>query len=613
MTSRMTSAERFRQVRNLFDAAMDRAAADRDPYLADACHGDPELLAEVHALLAAHAHPQTWIDTPPAAPPRIEGRRIGPYEILREIASGGMGTVYLARRADGAFDMRLAVKVLRPEAATPEVLSRFRQERQILAALDHPNIARILDAGETPEGLPYLAMEFVDGLPIDRYCAEHRLDTAARLNLFRAVCAAVRYAHAQGVVHRDLKPSNILVTADGVPKLLDFGIAKLLAAGDDQPTACVTRTGLWLMTPEYASPEQVRGEPAGPSTDVYSLGVLLYELLTGQRPYRLRTRAFHEVVRVICEEPPTRPGGLARGLDAVVLKALGKRPGDRYGSVEGFDADVERYLAGRPVEARRPTPLETARSAARRHPAWIVAAVFAIGMWTAGFIRIQMEFVAMLGALVLVALSTVAIIRAEAGGDIARRLGKVSAITAFCFALGGVLLVFSVPERLRPNFITVVDALVVVAYLFQILRWLFRSRWTGHLLVDASRPTPLWVKFVWAPIPIAIVVRALRGVPASAQVVAALSMAAAGALWLSIIYGRLEFRERGVLCNGQRLPWNRIESHSWEETAGAHHILHLQLGGWRRHFPFSAALVPAHLRPEVEAVLDRNLREWPQP
>jgi hypothetical protein len=607
----MTAAERFRQVRNLFDAAMDRAAADRDLYLADACQGDPDLLAEVHALLDAQARPQTWIDTPPAAPPRMEGRRIGPYEILREIAAGGMGTVYLARRADGAFDMHLAVKVLRPEAATPEVLSRFRQERRILAALDHPNIARILDGGETPEGLPYLAMEFVDGLPIDRYCAEHRLDTAARLGLFRAVCAAVRYAHAQGVVHRDLKPSNILVTADGVPKLLDFGIAKLLAAGAEQPTACVTRSGLWLMTPEYASPEQVRGEPAGPPSDVYSLGVLLYELLTGQRPYRLRTRGFHEVVRVICEEPPTRPGGLARGLDAVVLKALGKRPAERYGSVEGFDADVERYLAGRPVEARRPTPLETARSAARRHPAWIVGAVFAIGLWTAGFVRIQMEFVAMLGALVLVALSTVAIIRAEAGGDVARRIGKVSALTVFGFGLGGVLLVFSIPQRIRPNFITVLDSLLVVAYLFQVLRWLFRDRWAGRLLVNASRPTPRWIYALWILFPLGIGARLLRSAPMSWDAVAGFGMGAAIALWLSIVYGRLELRERGVLCNGQRLPWNRIETHSWEDTAGAHHLLHLQLGGWRRHFPFSALLVPAHLKPEVEAVLDRYLREWP--
>jgi hypothetical protein len=609
----MTTAERFRQVRNLFDAAMDQPTADREPYLADACHGDPDLLAEVRALIDAHARPETWIDRPPAAPPCMEGRRIGPYEILREIASGGMGTVYLARRADGAFDMRVAVKVLRPEAATPEVLSRFRQERQILAALDHPNIARILDGGETPEGLPYLAMEFVDGIPIDRYCADHRLDIAARLNLFRAVCAAVRYAHAHGVVHRDLKPSNILVTADGVPKLLDFGIAKLLAAGDEQPTACVTRTGLWLMTPEYASPEQVRGEPAGPPSDVYSLGVLLYELLTGQRPYRLRTRAFHEVVRVICEEPPTRPGGLDRGLDAVVLKALGKRPADRYGAVEAFDADVERYLEGRPVEARPPTAIETARSAARRHPAWIVAAVFAIGLWTAGFIRVQMEFVAMLGALVLVALSTVAIIRAEAGGDVARRLGKVTAITAFCFGLGGVLLVFSIPQSVRPSFLAILDTLVAIAYLFQVLRWIFRERWAGGLLVNASRPTPRWIAGLWVLVPVAVVIRLLRTKPLSGQALGSLVMAAAIAVWLLIVYARLELRERGILFNGQRLPWNRIESRSWEETAGDNLILHLQFGGWRRYFPISSLLVPARLKTEVEAVLDRYLREWPQP
>jgi serine/threonine protein kinase len=206
-----------------------------------------------------------------------------------------MGTVYLARRDDGLFQQQVAIKVVTPESAGGEIVQRFEQEREILASLEHPNIARIYDGGSTEEGWPYFVMEYVEGKPIDQWCEDRKLNVSERVRLFRGVCAAVHYAHQHRVIHRDLKPSNILVTADGTVKLLDFGIAKLVRVEADQRTALVTRTGIRLMTPEYASPEQVRAEETTPLTDLYSLGVILYELVTGRRPYRLKSRIFHEV------------------------------------------------------------------------------------------------------------------------------------------------------------------------------------------------------------------------------------------------------------------------------------------------------------------------------
>jgi eukaryotic-like serine/threonine-protein kinase len=292
-----------------------------------------------------------------------------------------MGTVYLAVRADHAFRKQVALKIVRPEAGSEEVLRRFQREREMLATLDHPNIARLLDGGSTEDGLPYFVMEYVNGEPIDTYCDRHKLQVADRLELFRAVCGAVEYAHRNGIAHRDLKPGNILVTSEGTAKLLDFGIAKVLRAVGDE-TVYITRTGLHLMTPEYASPEQVRGEAITTLSDVYSLGVILYELLTGHRPYRMRSRLFHEIVRVICEEPPTRPSTavgltekrpgvrdaepvtvtpemvsrardaspaelrrqLSGDLDNVLLKSLSKEPLARYRSAGQMSEDIRHHL-----------------------------------------------------------------------------------------------------------------------------------------------------------------------------------------------------------------------------------------------------------------------------
>jgi serine/threonine protein kinase len=417
--------ERFRQIRNLFEAVVERPLDRRGMFLAEACAGDAELRAEVEKLLAAHQHDTNLLAgpaIPPENPQRLEGRRVGPYEILREIGQGGMGTVYLAVRADHAFRKQVALKIVRPEAGSQEVLRRFQQEREILATLDHPNIARLLDGGSTEQGLPYFVMEYVAGEPIDLYCDRHKLNVAARLELFRTVCAAVVYAHRTGIVHRDLKPGNILVTAEGTAKLLDFGIAKVLRPTEDE-TVYITRSGLHLMTPEYASPEQVRGEAITALSDVYSLGVILYELLTGHRPYRMRSRVFHEIVRVICEEPPTRPSTavsqpagsnaepdtvtpdmvsrardasptelrrqLSGDLDNILLKSLSKEPLARYRSAGQLDEDVQRHLQGQPVLARADTLTYRIGKVLQRYKIWVIAAAAITAALATGVVAIR--------------------------------------------------------------------------------------------------------------------------------------------------------------------------------------------------------------------------------
>jgi len=308
-----------------------------------------------------------------------------------------MGTVYRAARADGLYDQHVAVKLLRtPLSGDFLFLRRFRDERRILARLEHPNIARLIDGGVTPEQIPYLVMEFVDGQPIDVYCDRHKLGLQDRLKLFRDVCAAAQCAHQNLVVHRDLKPANILVTAAGAVKLLDFGIARLIDPDHD-----ATQTGVTMMTLQYASPEQVRGEVITTAADIYSLGLILYELLTGKRAQDVSGTSTVEIVKIICEKDPPRPSDLSgrkelRGdLDNIVMKAIQKEPGQRYASVEQMSEDVRRYIAGLPVSARPSTfGYRAAKFVRRNRAATVAAAVAAAALVIGSILTIRQERIA---------------------------------------------------------------------------------------------------------------------------------------------------------------------------------------------------------------------------
>ncbi|HTR98284.1 MAG TPA: serine/threonine-protein kinase, partial [Bacteroidota bacterium] len=389
------------KVREVFAEAHRLPAAERASYLERACGDDGELFHEVASLLSALEKADGLFE--PLAPGILAsatgeparviagGTRVGSYRIVREIGSGGMGEVYEAVRDDGTFERRVAVKFVRSPISRGEMIRRFEAERAMLASLQHPNIAQLIDAGSTDDGWPYLIMELVDGRRIDEYCDERLLGVTERLRLFQVVCGAVRFAHQHLVVHRDIKPGNILVTANGTPKLLDFGIAKLLTDGEAPGER--TRTGLGFLTPEYASPEQLRGEPATTVSDVYALGMLLYRLLTGRRPYDFRGSSPLEISRTILETEPTRPSGrdvtisvagstpasirrmLGGDIDAIVLMALRKEPDRRYQSVQDIADDVERYLVHRPVAARKGEARYRAGKFIRRHRSATIAAV----------------------------------------------------------------------------------------------------------------------------------------------------------------------------------------------------------------------------------------------
>ena len=398
-------SERYRQVKEIFQAALDLPREERSAYVGTASGDDDEVRQEVLSLLNNEEETDGFlsrmaVDYVPGAPfagglPEDEiGRRIGPYQIVREIGAGGMGSVYLAERVD-EFRQKAALKLMLRGMDSRAIVSRFRHERQILAGLDHPNIARLLDGGATDDGRPYFVMEYVEGTPIDAYCQKHTLEITGRLKLFRQVCAAVQYAHQNLVVHRDIKPGNILVTAGGAPKLLDFGIAKLLRREEHPDTALLTQAGMRMMTPEYASPEQVKGLPITTTSDVYSLGVVLYELLAGRLPYEFAAKSFVEVERVVCEQEPARPSALETGarakrlagdLDTIVLKALEKDPHRRYGSVEQLSEDIRRHLDGVPIAARPATMMYRAGKFVRRNRTGVFAAALVVLSLAGGLI-----------------------------------------------------------------------------------------------------------------------------------------------------------------------------------------------------------------------------------
>jgi tetratricopeptide (TPR) repeat protein len=362
----------WEQVRELFQAAAERSPAERVAILSGA---DEPVRAEVESLLAAHDGIQTdpfldksvWDYIDRAEGDRLAGAAIGSYRIVRQLGHGGMGTVFLAIRED-EFAQRVAIKLVRGGSGQAFV-QRFRQERQILAALEHPNIARLVDGGTTSDGLPFLAMEYVDGVPIDDYCRTHALTVAQKLRLFLQLCDAVQHAHRNLVIHRDIKPANVLVTGEGVPKLLDFGIAKLVSP-DTRPDATVTR----LMTPEYASPEQLLGEPVTTATDVYSLGILLFELLTAAKPFTAS--------RAPRDEPPRVLKG---DLHNIVSTAMEVSPARRYGSVEQLADDVRRHLSGHPIAARPPTFRYRASKFVRRNKLGVAAAIAIVAVTAVAF------------------------------------------------------------------------------------------------------------------------------------------------------------------------------------------------------------------------------------
>lgn len=624
------SPQRFQQIRNLFEAALERQE-DRAEFLEDACGPDLELRQQVERLLEANDATATiglaLADSPHpdrTDPSALEGRRVGDYEILREIGSGGMGRVYLARRADEAFQRKVAIKILRADLASRHLIERFQRERQILAELDHPNIARLLDAGETDSGLPYFVMEYAEGSPITKHADNTRLPLADRIRLFLQVCDAVEYAHQRGIVHRDLKPGNVLVNEQGQVKLLDFGIARLMEHMPEAAT--LTRDGMWIMTPEYASPEQVRGETAGRASDIYALGVILFELLTGHRPHQFRRRVFHEIVRVINEELPTRPsvrvtqpvetaaedgtlstlppettGRLRRtsseelrrmlsgDLDNVILKALEKSPGDRFRSALQLRDDLARYLAGEPVWAGGASSW---RSIGRRLSQYRVALVLTVALVAAvitGSIRLEWTTLGWAaGAAALIGLWHAATDKVAG-----RRLANNPVFSpAMLGSIAALAIIFTGYRIIAMSFL--------LLGLIQLGGWFTRGRWGGPLLLDLqTRALALTIAYIV----FGATTSFLIGDDPDRIWYAAIMASAAAFCYTEAS----EIRQNGFVRHGRLISWGRIACWNWEDGKLILH-LHRRIQFLR---PVKLKISSAH-RATVEAILKRQLGDWPE-
>jgi serine/threonine protein kinase/tetratricopeptide (TPR) repeat protein len=422
----MGMREIWDQAKEIVGLALEQKTEERSAFVRKACGDDTVLLAEVESLLSNYNGADSLLENSPAAnvlafhPVVMTGKKIGAYRIVREIGQGGMAVVYLGERDDQNYRKQVAIKMVKTGINTEQILHRFRNERQTLAALDHANIVKLLDGGSSEDGLPYLVMEYVEGLPIDQYCDQNKLSIDDRLRLFRQVCSAVQYAHENLVIHRDLKPGNILIAKGGVPRLLDFGIAKLLNPECFQ-TPLVTRTNWRPMTPEYASPEQIRGQAITTASDVYSLGVLLFELLTGHRPYRAASQSLLEMERLVCETEPEKPSAVVQAsqmkektardgaepmstqcglqptelqrrlrgdLDTITMKAIEKDPSRRYATASELSADIGRHLSHEPVLARPASTTYRAGKYIRRHPVGVTVAAGVVLLLT-GFAAMQ--------------------------------------------------------------------------------------------------------------------------------------------------------------------------------------------------------------------------------
>ena len=418
---------KWEKIKKIFETSLTLPERDKEKYIKESADGDEEIITEVNSLINALNTAGNFLDVPEISiyqnNDNFIGKTLGSYLIKNVIAEGGMGVVYLAERNDDEYTKQVAVKLIRSSFKNRYLSERFKTEKQTLASLDHPYIAKLLDAGSTEDGTPYLIMDYIAGEPIDIYCDNHRLTIAERLELFSKVCSAVHYAHQNLIVHRDLKPSNILVTEKGEPRLLDFGIAKILSS-DSPEERNLTKTGIWQLTPEYASPEQVNGENITTGSDVYSLGILLYKLMTGHSAYKFKSYLPVEVHRVVCYEEPVNPGEkititeelkkpdgstkiissatvsearstnpdhlkkiLSGDIENIILKAVRKDPKRRYGSVEQFAEDIRRYNNGLPVIARAETMTYLFSKFIKRHrTGFILSLVFLILLIGGSFI-----------------------------------------------------------------------------------------------------------------------------------------------------------------------------------------------------------------------------------